>query len=217
MTDYTAIRNRMIETQLRPSAVNDPLVLKAMAKVPREEFVPARLKGVAYADEDMEVAGGRYVMEPLVLARLLTAAGVNEKDLALVIGACTGYETAIIANIADAVVAIEEDGDLAGRAGETLFGLGVDNAAVLNSAHRDGCPDQGPYSLIFINGAVEDLPDGLAEQLKEGGRLAYVDRSDGNGRARVEIKCSGVLGGRNYFDAQTPVLRGFERQEEFVF
>ena len=161
----------MIEGQIRPNKVTDARVIEAFEAVPRDAFVPKAKREVAYLDEDLEVAKGRYIMEPMVLARLVEAAQVTPEDVILDIGCTSGYSTAILARLGNVVVGLEEDEQLAGTAEAALEVLDIENAAVITGRLCEGVASQGPYQVIFINGAVEEIPAKITEQLVEGGRL----------------------------------------------
>jgi protein-L-isoaspartate(D-aspartate) O-methyltransferase len=173
---------------------------------------------VAYVDKDIALGNGRYLLEPIVLARLLQEAGPGAMDIALDVGCGTGYSTAILAQLVATVVALESDHDLATRAGRTLADLGIDNALVVEGPLTAGWRAQAPYGVILINGAVADVPAALRAQLAEGGRLATVQRSGpGPGRGLLMRRSGDVTSGRFVFDAGTPVLAEFEREAGFVF
>ncbi len=210
-------RQHMIDSQFRPNEVNDARLIAAFQAVPREQFVPKALRGVAYVDEDLAIGGGRFLMEPMVYARLLDAAKVTAEDLVLDVACATGYSAAVLSHLADRVVAIEEDADLAKKAESKLADLDIHSVPVLVTAHKDGAAKQGPYSLIVINGAVDDVPDALVKQLADGGRLVCVRMDGGVGRGHLVTKNGGIASGRDLFDAHVPPLAGFERDKGFVF
>ena len=213
----TSQRDAMVASQVRPSDVRDPRIVTAMAAIPREAFVPTPYKGVAYMDEDIEVKPGRFLMEPRVLAKILAAAEIGPEDFVLEIGPATGYSTAILADLAGAVVALEEDQELAAAASATLEKLEVTNAAIITGQHRDGVVRQAPFQIIFINGAVDEVPGALLQQLSNGGRLICILREAGVGHARIYQNSNGHFGSRRLFDANVPLLPGFETEEPFVF
>ncbi|GAB4177821.1 MAG: protein-L-isoaspartate O-methyltransferase [Thalassobaculales bacterium] len=223
MTDYAAARHNMVESQIRTNKVTDEALIQALREVPREAFVPKSLKGIAYVDEDLPVAPGRYLMEPMVLARLIQLAGIGRQDTVLDVGCTTGYSVAVMARLAASVVGLEVDHGLAELANATLSQLGVDNGAVVAGALEQGYAKQAPFSVILLNGAVETVPEALTDQLAEGGRLVAVIRSQpglpggGIGRATLFVKHAGRVGGRAVFDCATPLLPGFRRQPGFVF
>jgi protein-L-isoaspartate(D-aspartate) O-methyltransferase len=210
-------RQNMVERQIRTNRVTDEAVLAAFSNVPRERFVPSDRRAVAYVDEDIEIAPGRYLMEPMILARLVQAAAIGTSDVVMVIGCGLGYSAAIVSRLADTVVAIEQDADLAERTNGLLREFGADNVAVFQSPHAEGCPAQAPYNAIVIDGAVVEVPAPLFDQLTEGGRLVAVRRSGPVGEATLFLKAGGVISERALFDAAIPVLPGFERHEAFAF
>ena len=218
MTDYAAARKNMVDNQVRPNKVTDARVLAAMADVPRERFVPKPLAGSAYVDEDIAVAPGRYLMEPMVLARLLQAAAIRPGDVVLDIGCATGYSSAVLARLAATVVAVDCDEALAETAIEVLTELDADNAAVVTGDLAAGYAKQAPYDVIVLGGAVEAVPAAMAGQLVEGGRLVAVVTGGGRvGKASVMLRVHGALSSRVLFDAAVPPLPGFAVDHGFVF
>jgi len=215
--DYRAARVNMVESQIRPNKVTDGAVIQAFLDVPRERFVPAELRGVAYVDEDIPIGAGRYLVEPMVLGRLLQFAAPRPADVALEIGSGTGYGTAVLARLVGSVVGVESDPDLLRRATENLAALGVENAVVTAGAFLDGCPKQAPFDLVIFSGAVGQVPAAVEAQLAEGGRLLAVETSEGVGRAVLCRRTGGQLSRRVIFDAATPLLPGTARKPEFVF
>lgn len=217
MINFATARENMVESQVRPNDVTDRRLQQAMGAVPRELFVPKAMRSVAYMERDIEIAPGRYLIEARDFSKLIDALDVREDDLVLDIGCGTGYSSAILAAMAGAVVAVEQDHDLAKKAEELMTELGADNAAIVEGPHGEGNAKQGPYDVIFINGAVDAPPTGLFDQLKDGGRLGAIVIENGVGKARVYLKSGDVVGARRAFDAQAPVLPGFERTPGFVF
>lgn len=215
--DYASARRNMVDGQLRTNRVTDPRIIAAFESVPRELFVPERSRGFAYIDEDLPLGNGRWLMEPMVLGRLLQAAEIGASDSVLVVAAGTGYGTAIAARLASGVVALEEDAAFVQQAEEVLQRLEVDNAVVVEGALREGHAAQAPYDVILIEGGVEEVPPALAEQLAEGGRLVTVVRDCASvGRARLFRK-DGALSSRVLFDAATPVIESLRKPPAFVF
>lgn len=218
MADYAAARLNMVESQLRTNRVWDPRILEAFETVPRERYVPERARGFAYIDEDLALGHGRYLMEPMVMARLIQAAEIAPGDIALDLGCGTGYAAAVLAQIAATVVAVEEVPELAKAAAESLESQQVTNAVVVEAKLSEGYPKQAPYDVIVLGGAVAEMPRAIEEQLAEGGRMVGVVRdAQGVGRAMLMRKVGGVVSGRVLFDANTPIMPGFERKAKFVF
>ena len=217
--DFAGARRSMVENQLRTNRITDPAILVAMGRLPREAFVPEALAGIAYVDEDLPLGGGRFLMEPLALARLLQEAVIRPEDAALVIGAGVGYEAAVLASVARSVVAVESDAGLADRAVKNLAAVGMSNVEFVRRALAEGCRDRGPYDVILLGGAVAEVPSGLLEQLGEGGRMVGVVRRAGQrvGKGTVVARIHGTVCSREAFDSAVPWLAGFEPKLGFVF
>lgn len=223
MIDYAAARHNMVESQIRPNQVTDARLLRALVDVPREEFVPAALRPLAYMDDDVPlVPAGRGLPErrllaPMPLARLVQLADVEPDDLVLDVGCATGYSTALLAHLAESVVGLECDEGLAEQASQTLTELEIDNAAIVTGPLPAGYPSEGPFDVILLNGCVSDVPDELLKQLKDGGRLVAIVAEDEFGQAVLFRDFGGRISRRPAFDAGGPRLPGFEPKKEFVF
>lgn len=217
--DFSQARRHMIDSQVLPNRVTDDRVIDAMSDLPREAFLPKRLHGIAYADEALSIAPGRAIMEPMIIARLLQAAKCGADDVALVVGCGAGYTSALLAKLLNTVVAVEQDTDLIKLAEAAFQEAGMDTVAVMEGALAEGYPDQAPYDVIFLNGAVEHVPQTLLDQLSDGGRLVAIEMEAGAtmGDAVVETRLGGTFARRSLFEAGTPALPGFSRAEEFVF
>ena len=216
--DFAAARVNMVDSQLRTNQVLDEAVLDAFLMVPRERFVPVVFHDTAYVDEDLPLGGGRALLAPLTLARLLDAARVQATDRVLDIGGANGYGPAIVARIAAGVTVVEEDAGLAGQARARLAELGVLHATLVEGPLAKGHAAAAPYDVIVIEGAVASIPDAVAAQLAEGGRLVTVHRSGAEpGRAILVNRIQGALSRRILFDAAAPLLPGFAPAPSFVF
>ena len=217
MSDFAAARESMILSQLQPDRVSDGRIREAMGDVPREQFVPEQLKAVAYVDEDLEIASGRYLMEPRVFARLLQAADIDASDMVLDVGCGSGYSAAVIARLSGTVVALESDQKLRDWASGNLERLSVDNVAVVAGNLTQGYATEAPYDVIVINGAVAEVPAALVDQLAEGGRLVTVVGSSAVGKGTLVMRHDGQVDSITLFDGQVPYLTGFERLGRFIF
>lgn len=214
--DFEAARLNMVENQLRTNRIGDPGLIKAMLQIPREPFVPKPMRGFAYVDDDLDLGDGRFLIEPLVLARLLQAAAIKQSDVVLCIGDATGYPTAVISRLAQTVVALECDMDRAQRASSILTDLTIDNAAVVVGALEKGYPAQAPFDVIVFAGAAGDVPQEICRQLAEGGRLAAVlDCGAGLGKGVLIKRVADAFGRRVIFDASTHVLPGLSAEARF--
>ena len=217
MSELAAARANMVLGQLQPDRVSDERIREAMGDVPRERFAPERLQAVAYIDEDLEIAPGRYLMEPRVFARLLQAADVGASDVVLDVGCGSGYSAAVTARLAGTVVALESDRDLRDRASANLERLSVDNAAVVAGDLTLGYAAEAPYDAIVVNGAVAEIPAALADQMAEGGRLVAVVQGGAVGKGTLATRRDGRIDSVVLFDARVPYLAGFERRAGFVY
>lgn len=216
MTDYKNRRTMMVDTQVRPSDVTKFPIINAMLRVPREEFVPDGMKEAAYVGENLGIGGARVLLEPRTLAKMLDAINLQNSDLVLDLGCGYGYSSAVIAEIAEAVVAVEEDAAMAAEAQTRLSEQGFDNVAVIAGPLAQGTAKHGPYDAIIVEGAVEVVGETLLSQLKEGGRIIAVFAEGALGVVRIGFKINGNVSWRFAFNASAPVLPGFERPVEFA-
>lgn len=228
MIDFELARATMVESQLRTDKVTDRRILSAFATLPRERFVPEGKRDLAYSDASLEVwpsidgAPARFLLPPVVLARLIQLAAVEEKDAVLDIGCGTGYSTAVLARLARMVTAVEAEPELASAAREALHKLGAANATVVEGALARGVPESGPFDVILLNGSVPEVPGTLLAQLKEGGRLCAVIAAGREGRPRqgkatLFVKVDGEASGLPHFDANARALPGFAPSPSFTF
>ncbi|MFT4149562.1 MAG: protein-L-isoaspartate O-methyltransferase [Paracoccaceae bacterium] len=216
MSDYSALRTMMVDTQVRPSDVTRYPIIAAMLAVPREVYVPPARRAAAYVGENIDLAPQRVVLEPRTLAKLLDALAVQPDELVLDIGCGLGYSAAVLARMAEAVVAVEEDEALAAEAQRNLSGEGVDNAAVITGPLAAGSAKHAPFDVITIQGGVETVPAAILDQLKEGGRIGAVFMEGALGVARIGYKIDGAVSWRYAFNATAPVLPGFAAARGFT-
>jgi protein-L-isoaspartate(D-aspartate) O-methyltransferase len=215
MTDFSTRRMVMVDTQVRPSDVTKFPIIDAMLTVPREAYMPASLREAAYLGDNVDIGAGRVVLEARTLAKMLDALDIRPTDLVLDLGCGLGYSTAVIARIADTVVAVEDDEARAAEAQRTLGALGVDNAAVIHAPLAVGAAKHGPYDVITVQGAAEVVPDAILAQLKDGGRIGCLFMEGALGVARIGHKSAGGMTWRFAFNAAAPVLAGFTAARAF--
>lgn len=221
MDDYMTLRRRMVDNQIRPSEVTDYAVIKAFLSVPREIFVEPAEQPFAYADRELKLPASagleRRMMAPVNLARLVQLLPLGAQAKILTIGCGTGYSAAILARLAGAVVAVEEDERLAAWAGEKLAALDAANAGVIRAGLTQGAPAEAPYGGILIDGAVETVPDAIIAQLKPDGVLAVIERDERASRAMLYKRVGADAAKWPKFEASATLLPGFARKREFVF
>jgi protein-L-isoaspartate(D-aspartate) O-methyltransferase len=221
MSDFSTARQKMVDGQVRPSDVTDIRVIDAMLAVPREAFVPQNQRAMAYLDLDLDVSEGaspkRFLIKPVVIAKMLQAAEIGDTDNVLVVGCAAGYAAAVTAKLAGRVTATESDSALAAKARDVLAQLGFANVTVGEAAAADGGPANAPYDVIVLDGATGITPDRLYAQLRNGGRLVGVFATTRPPRATIVTRSHDDFGNRALFDAVVPVLPGLERLPAFVF
>ncbi|MGQ0484192.1 MAG: protein-L-isoaspartate O-methyltransferase family protein [Hyphomicrobiales bacterium] len=216
MTDFNIARANMVESQVRPNGITDRRIIAAMAAIPRENFVPAARRDIAYVDDDLEIASDRYLMEPMVFARLVQLAAIKPGDKVLHVGAGTGYGTAVLARMAARVVALESDATLAAMARNNL--VGVSGSGVAEGPLAEGRKAEVPFDVIVIEGRVPEVPEALFAQLADGGRLVAVVGEGEAANACIWTVKGKARGLRAAFDAAGPPLPGFaKKQPAFVF
>lgn len=216
MPDFAQLRTTMVDTQVRPSDVTKFPIIEAMLTTPRENFVPASKRDGAYVGEHVDLGGGRVVLDPRVLAKMLDALNIQNDELVLDLGCGLGYSSAVMARMAQAVVAVEEDEDMAKEAASALSDNGSDNVIVETGPINAGAPQHGPYDVIILQGGVEELPSGILAQLKEKGRICAIFLDGALGIVRIGYKLEGEVTWRMVFNATAPVLSGFEKHAEFA-
>jgi protein-L-isoaspartate(D-aspartate) O-methyltransferase len=215
MADFSTRRVMMVDTQVRPSDVTKFPIIAAMLRTPREAYVPRDLREAAYMGENVSLGAGRVVLEARTLAKLLDALDIQPDEVVLDVGCGLGYSTAIIAQLADAVMAVEEDEGNAIEAQRTLSAEGVDNAAVIAGPLAAGLAKHGPYDAIILQGAVEAVPQAILDQIKDGGRIGCLFMEGALGEARIGFKSDGQITWRAIFNASAPILPGFSVNKGF--
>lgn len=214
-------RKNMVEGQVRTSDVTDRRILRAMLEIPREIFAAEDVRSLAYFDQDLRVTAAaqppRYLLAPSVFARMVQALDVDSSKVVLDVGCATGYGSAVLARLAQMVVGLESDSELADTATRTLSGLAVDNVVVVTGSLEAGWPGEGPYDAILINGGIAEAPARLLDQLRDGGKLVAVLTQGSPGRATLWRRSGSHFSSRSLFDAAAPLLPGFQRDPQFVF
>jgi len=226
MTDFAAARRMMVDGQVRTADVTDLRLLAAMLELPRERFFPDDKASLAYLDLDVTVSAPgqpvRRLLKPMVLAKLIQAAGIAGSDHVLDVGCASGYSTALLTHLAGSVVGLEEDTALARQATDAMSWAGKSwagppNVKIVTGPLAQGCAGEGPYDVILLQGSAEMIPPGLFDQLKNGGRLVGVLGRGPQGKAMCYRRVEADFSGRPVFDAAAAALPGLAKPPEFVF
>lgn len=216
MSPYSARRVMMVDTQVRPHDVTKFPIIEAMLAVPREVYVPGSKREAAYVGENLSLGGARVMLEARTLGKMLDALDIQPGEVVLDLGCGLGYSSAVIARMAEAVVAVEEDEALAAEAQRLLTAEGVDNVTVATGPLAAGCAKSGPYDAIAVQGGVETVPQAVLDQLKEGGRVAALFMDGPLGAMKIGHKAGGKVVWRFAFNAAAPVIAGFAARHEFT-
>ena len=217
MFDFSSARDQMVDCQIRTSDVTDYGVIKAFKSVPRESFVPKSQQALAYGDAHIDLGEGRVMIRPRDFSKMVQAADIITSDVILDIACGRGYSSAILANLGETVVALETSEEAVEKASERLIVANITNAAIVKGDLKLGASEHGPFNVIFVNGAVSEVPKSWTDQLANGGRLICVIQKGPIGHACIYKRSGDVIGEKIIFDTSLPLLPGFESHSEFVF
>ena len=215
MTSFAQRRRMMVDTQVRPSDVTKFPIIDAMLATPREHYLPDAFSEAAYMGENIDIAPGRVLLEPRTFGKMLDALAIGEDEMVLDIGCNYGYSAALLSRLAQVVIAVEEEADMAAEAPGLLAEDGRDNVVFVEGPLAEGAAEHAPFDVIIVEGAVEEVPATIAEQLKEGGRIACLFQDGPLGVVRIGIKSGGHISWRFAFNAGAPVLPGFTSARAF--
>ena len=216
MTDYATRRTMMVDTQIRPSDVTKFPIISAMLSVPRENFVPHDKREAAYMGDNIDLGGNRTILDPRTFAKMLDALDIQPTDFVLDIGMGLGYSAAVLSQLGEAVVAVENDQTRFDEASEALGDFGADNVIPHLGELAEGAAEHGPYDVILIQGAVEHVPDTVLAQLKDGGKIACLFAEGALGTVKIGYKLDERMDWRASFNAGAPTLDGFQRHRAFT-
>jgi protein-L-isoaspartate(D-aspartate) O-methyltransferase len=209
---YIEERRRMVDSQLRNRGIRDERVLGAMGRVPRHEFVPEEFRSRAYGDHPIPIGQGQTISQPLIVALSLEALELKGSEKVLEIGTGSGYQTALLGELAQAVYSVERHRSLAEKAETVLARLGLSNTKVIVGDGSHGLREFAPYDAILVSAAAPSIPESLLDQLAEGGRMVIpvgpphaqelerVRRQEGNFNVEVIEGCRFVplIGAEGY-------------------
>lgn len=216
MPDFAARRTIMVDTQVRPSDVTKLPIIEAMLAIPRERFVPGAMAEAAYVGENLALGGGRVLLDARTLAKMLDALDIRRDQLVLDVAPATGYSSAVIARMAEAVVAIEPDAAFADEAEAAFEAIGATNVCLERGEAAAGAPAHGPYDAMIVQGGIEVFPDALKDQLKDGGHVAALFLVGPLGVVRIGVRHGDGILWRDAFNAAAPLLPGFAAESAFA-
>lgn len=214
--DYQVMRNNMVKCQLRPQGINDPDLIRAFESTPRERFVPERLRSISYLDKPIEVATGRYLLDAVTMAEMIVVADIQQKEEILLIGCGSGYTAALLSNFTQTVLTVEENSKMYDHGRMMLNNLEIGNVVMHQSKLAEGWHENKPYSLIYINGGIETVPDAICHQLSDHGRIVCImPNENGVGHITKLVKQKSGFSTYHYNRAPLHVLPGFNCESEF--
>ena len=217
MSDYAARRRMMVDTQIRPSDVTKFPIIEAFLSIKREYFVPMESRDTAYVGEHIQFGSHRVILDSRTLAKMLDAVDVTDSELVLDVGSGYGYSAAIIAHLAEAVVALESEDKPFNEMQNALIDHGIDNVIVERGPLFYGAASHAPYDVIFIQGGVELIPKEILTQLKEGGRIVAIFMQGSLGSVKIGYKLKNDVSWRFAFNAGAPILDGYKKEMTFTF
>ena len=217
--DFELARKKMVENQIRANKVTDISIIDAFNYVRREKFVPDSLKAISYIDEDIQLSRNRFMMKPMILARLFQSLSLQGNENILHIGSNTGYSSAILSRICSSVICIESDKKLFETSVNVFSEMGFDNVIPLHGLMEHGVIKEAPFDIIFIEGSIEIEPKTLFGQLNDNGKLIVIIRPENMkiGKAKLFFKKNNEIGIENLFDAQVSKLSIFKSNSKFLF
>ena len=218
MVSFQVMRENMIDGQILPNKIGNRRLVAAMSELPREFFVGEEQRAYSYSDKAVEIGIGRFLMEPRVFAGLVQALSPESHEMALDVGCGSGYGTAILAKLCNTVVGIDSDVQLLDDASALLTSLEIDNAVTIRCQLESGYLSEAPYDIVLIEGAVPAVPEGILDQLADGGRLAaVVSPKRGLYEATLTTRVGDSFGSRVLFNCAAPPLPGFDMAAGFTF
>ena len=220
MNDYKNcmdLNKNMVEGQIKPLGNISKQVMDAFLSIPRDQFVPLELKNFAYLEKNIELSNGRFLLKPSLIAKIISLADFNSSDTVLIIGSSTGYSSAILSNIAETVISIEEDDQLVNFSETIVLDKKIDNVVFLKKDLNEGCPEHGPFNKILIEGAVEDIPSYLFDQIDENGKMIAIIANGDLSEVREYNKVEENIGSKFLFNCEAPKLKAFNKTDSFNF
>ena len=207
----------MVLGQIKPLSNISPNILEALYEIDRKDYTPVELRDFSYIEKNIHIGKNRYLLKPAITAKLLSALELENTETILIIGSTTGYSAALSSKIAETVICIEQDHDLIDFSEKIAIENSMNNIVFIKNELNKGYSEQGPYTCILIEGAIEEEPSLILEQLAEGGRLVTILNDNENGSAIKYSKINGQITNQFLFSMDAPVLESFKKSKKFNF
>ena len=207
----------MVLGQIKPLSNISQKILEALYGIDRKDYTPIELRDFSYIEKNIHIGKNRYLLKPAITAKLLSALEVEGTETILIISSTTGYSAALASKIAETVICIEEDSDLLNFSEKIAIANSMNNIVFIKNELNKGYPDQGPYTCILIEGAIEEEPKLIIDQLADGGRLVTILNDNENGSAIKYSKINGQITSQFLFSMDAPVLESFKKSKKFNF
>ena len=215
--DSQLLNKKMVEGQIKPIGGMQKNILDAFNSINRDDFVPLNLKDNSFSERNLFLKRDRFVLKANLLAKIISALNISNEENVLVIGSSTGYSSAVISRIAETVISIEEDKELLDFSEEAVRKNGIDNVVFINNAMKEGCSEQGPFNAIIIEGAIDEVPPKILNQLEHNGRLIAMINDNGISNVIEYQKKNNTFTERFLFNCSAPKLKSFDKRKSFSF
>ena len=215
--DSQLLNKKMVEGQIKPIGGMQKNILDAFNSINRDDFVPLNLKDNSFSERNLFLKRDRFVLKANLLAKIISALNISNEENVLVIGSSTGYSSAVISRIAETVISIEEDKELLDFSEEAVRKNGIDNVVFINNAMKEGCSEQGPFNAIIIEGAIDEVPPKILNQLDHNGRLIAMINDNGISNVIEYQKKNNAFTERFLFNCSAPKLKSFDKRKSFSF
>ena len=207
----------MVDGQIKPLPNISPNILEALYGIDRRDYTPAKLRKFSYIEKNILIGKNRYLPKAAITAKLLSALEIENTETILIISSTMGYSAALASKIAETVICIEQDTELLNLSEKIAIENSMNNIVFIKNELDKGYPDQGPYSCILIEGAIEEEPKKILDQLTEGGRLVTILNNNENGSAIKYSRINGQIISQFLFNMDAPLLDSFKKSKKFNF
>ena len=215
--DSNLLNKNMVEGQIKPIGGMQKNILEAFSSINRDDFVPKHLKDNSFSERNLFLERDRFILKANLTAKIISALNISNEENVLIIGSSTGYSSAIISRLAETVISIEEDKELLDFSEDVIKNIGIDNIVFINNKMIEGCSDQEPFNAIIIEGAVDEVPPKILNQLEHNGRLIAMINDNGISNVIEYQKKNNTFTERFLFSCSAPKLKSFDKRKSFSF